>query len=164
MKLYKEESDALRLIVNNVFSVDIYEKSRQRDIVDARHIYSKILREKGYGYEAIGGSIGKNHATIVHYINNIDSILTYDKPLRDKYMECKILFHKDRESISEELKKDVDMYMTIVRLKGEIQELKSSKKKLLDIFVDYIEEYEKKRGYLPSIYDFRNTILPLFDV
>lgn len=164
MKLYKEESNSLRDIVNNVFSVDIYSKSRQREIVDARHVYSKILREKGYGYQSIGDSIKKNHATIVHYVKNIDSILTYDSSLRDKYMECKVLFHKDREYASKESSKDVDMYMTIVRLRGELQDSISNKKKLLDSFVDYIEQYEKQRGYLPSIYDFRNTILPLFDV
>jgi hypothetical protein len=164
MKLYKEEAEVLISIVNSVFSVDIYEKNRRRDIVDARQIYSKILREKGYGYEAIGSSIKKTHGTIIHYMKNIDSILTYDKNLRDMYMQCKVLFHKDRESISDELKKDVDMYMTIVRLRGELQESISNKKKVLDNFVDYIEQYEKQRGYLPSVYDYRNTILPLFDV
>lgn len=164
MKLYKEEADSLIDIVNDVFSVDVYAKSRQRDIIDARYIYSKILRDRGYSYQSIGDSIKKNHATIIHYMKNVDSILTYDKSLRDKYMKCRILFNKDRESISEELKKDVDMYMTIVRLRGELQDSISNKKKVLDNFVTYIEEYEKQRGYLPSIYEYRNTILPLFDV
>jgi hypothetical protein len=164
MKLYKEEIDSLKQIVNDVFLVDICANNRRRDVVDARHIYSKILREKGYGYESIGSSIKKNHATIVHYIKNIDSILTYDKQLRDKYMTCKILFYKDREAITNELRKDVDIYMTVIRLRGELHKAISDKNNVINNFMNYIEEYEKLRGHLPSIDDYRSTILPKFDV
>jgi hypothetical protein len=164
MKLHKEEADALTEIVNSVFLVDIFSNNRKRNIVDARHVYSKILREKKYTYEAIGDSIKKNHATIVHYIKNIDSILTYDKGLRDKYMTCKVLFYKDREAITNELKKDIDIYMTVIRLRGELHQAISNKNKVLNDFVDYIERYEKLRGRLPSVDDYRNIILPLFDV
>jgi CO dehydrogenase/acetyl-CoA synthase beta subunit len=164
MKLYEEEVKALTEIVNDVFLVDIIAKSSKRDVVDARQIYSKILREKGYGYESIGRSIKKNHATVVHYIKNIDSLLTYDKQLRDKYMTCKVLFYKDREAITNELRKDVDIYMTVIRLRGELQQAVSNKSKVLNEFVSYIERYEKLRGRLPGIDDYRSTILPLFDV
>lgn len=164
MRLYKEESDSLKEIVDSVFSVDIFSDNRRRNVIDARHVYSKILREKGYSYESIGSSIKKNHATIIHYVKNIDSILKYDKSLSEKYFTCKLLFSKDRESILNELNKDADIYATVVRLRKELQKAVSESKNILSNFVNYIEEYEKLNGNPPSINDYRSVILPKFDV
>ena len=163
MRLYKEEMDVLKQIINDVFLVDINDNSRFRNLVDAKRVYSKILRDMGCSYPSIGSSIGKNHATVMHYIKTIDTILTYDANVRNKYIACKNIFVEKKDSVFDELKKDVDVYVTVVRLKNELQEAVSSRSKVLCDFVDYIEQYEKKKGSLPSIYDYRNTILPLFN-
>lgn len=162
-KLVEEEIIELKRIVDDVFYVELDGKNRKRDVVDARKVYSKILKEAGYSYELIGKTINKDHATILYYIRNLDSILMYDKILRDKYIACKNSFIKESESVSEQIKKDIDIYVTVVRLTNELQEALSSKNKMLNEFVNYIEEYEKKKGFLPSIYEFKHTILPLFN-
>ena len=63
MKSEKEEIiseiEKLKAIVSDVFMLDISDGSRARDFVDARKIYSKILRERGYGYAFIANTIGK---------------------------------------------------------------------------------------------------------
>jgi hypothetical protein len=163
MQSRQEEIDELKRIVNDIFLVDLEVISRKRDVVDARKVYSKILRDNGYSYDLIGKTLGKDHATIIHYIKNIEYILSYDKIIIDKYVACKNVFITTRKSIKEQIEKDVDIYVTVVRLTSELQDAVSSKKKVLNDFVDYIEEYEKQRGYLPSIYDYRHTILPLFN-
>ena len=163
MRLYKEEMDVLKQIINDVFLVDINENRRLRNLVDAKRVYSKMLRDMGCSYPSIGKSIGKNHATIMHYIKTIDTIMMYDADIRNKYIACKNIFVEKKDSVFDELKKDVDVYVTVVRLKNELQEAVSSKNESLSNFVDYIEQYEKKKGSLPSIYDYRNTILPLFN-
>ena len=158
MQIGQEE---LKRIVNDTFLVDIEIESRKRDVVDARKVYSKILRDSGYSYESIGNTINKNHATIMHYVKTIEHLMSYDQILRNKYVACKNVFIKNKKSILDQIKKDVDIYVTVVRLTNELQEATSNK--ILYDFVDYIEEYEKQRGYLPSIYDYRHTILPLFN-
>ena len=163
MQSRQEEIDELKKIVNDVFLVDIEVKNRKRGVVDARKVYSKILRDNGYSYELIGETIEKDHATIIHYVKNIEYLLSYDRILREKYVACKNVFIKKRKSIKDQVKKDVDIYVTVVRLTNELQEAISSNNRLLSEFVDYIEEYEKQKGYLPSIYDYRHTILPLFN-
>ena len=163
MRLYNEEMEVLKKIVNDVFLVDINENRRLRNLVDAKKVYSKILRDMGCSYQSIGNSINKNHVTIMHYMNTIESIMTYDADIRNKYIACKNVFVDKKDSVFDELKKDVDVYVTVVRLKNELQEAVSSKNESLSNFVDYIEQYEKKKGSLPSIYDYRNTILPLFN-
>jgi hypothetical protein len=163
MQSRQEEIDELKRIVNDIFLVDLEVKNRKRNVVDARKVYSKILRDNGYSYDLIGETLGKDHATIIHYIKNVEYILSYDKMLIDKYIACKSVFVKTRKSIKEQIKKDVDIYVTVIRLASELQDAVSSKKKVLNNFVDYIEEYEKRNGFLPSIYDYRHTILPLFN-
>jgi hypothetical protein len=76
---------------------------------------------------------------------------------------CKNVFITTRKSIKEQIEKDVDIYVTVVRLTSELQEAVAIRKKILDDFVDYIEQYKNKNGCLPSIKDYRHTILPLFN-
>jgi hypothetical protein len=159
----EEEIKELKRIVNEVFLVDLDAPNRKRGVVDARKVYSKILRDNGYSYDLIGETIYKNHATIIHYIRNVEYILTYDRNLRDKYIACKNIFVKKKKSVSEQVRKDADIYVTVVRLTNELQEAISSRDKILDDFIDYIENFEKKAGYFLSSYDLKKHILPLFN-
>lgn len=153
----------LKRIVKEIFLIDVDTQSRKRDVVDARRIYSKILREEGFSFEFIGESVGKDHATIIHYTKSIDTILTHDKALRDRYIACKEMYVKSRGSIIEDMKKDIDAYVTIIRLKNELHEVMYLRDKILDKFVDCIEDYEKKYGYMPSVYECRKKLIPLFN-
>jgi len=158
------EMAQLKEIVNNVFAVDLLETNRKRDLVDARTVYSKVLRERGYTFETIAKSINRDHATVIHYMKSIDSLITYDKGIRDKYIYCKNLFLDDKGPlVIESRKKDVDMFVTIIRLNQELQDAIREKKEILTKFVDYIEQYEKTTGYTPTIQDYRRNILPKFN-
>ena len=96
-KLYFKK---IREVVNYIFGVDIMTKSRKRNVVNARMIYSKILREKHLSYNIIGKSILKNHASIIHYTKSIDWLLAYDKPLLEKYKNCVELLNDNDASYS----------------------------------------------------------------
>jgi len=163
MQPIQEEIDGLKKIVNDVFLVDLQVKDRRRDVVDARKVYSKILRDNGCSYELIGNTIGKDHATIIHYVKNIEYLLTYDRILIEKYVACKNVFIKKKKSIKEQTKKDIDIYVTVVRLTNELQEAIAIKEKLLDEFFDYIREYEEITGRLPNSHECKHHILPLFN-
>jgi len=163
MQSRQEEIDELKKIVNDIFLVDIEVKNSKRGVVDARKVYSKILRDSGYSYELIGETINKDHATIIHYVKNIEYLLSYDRLLRDKYVACKNVFIKKRKSIKEQVKKDVDIYVTVVRLANELQDALAVKEKLLDEFFNYIEDHEKRTGRLPNSYECKHHILPLFN-
>jgi hypothetical protein len=155
--------EELKKIVNDVFLIDLMSSRRERTIVDARKVYSKILRDEGISLESIGKSINKNHATVIHYIKDLHSILSYDKELRDKYIACKNVFIKKRKPISHQIKKDADVYATVIRLTNELQEALDSKGKVLHDFVNYLESYEKTTGHFPNLYDLRKHMIPLFN-
>ena len=80
--------ESLKQIVNEIFSIDIDSKRRKRSAVDGRKVYAKILRDLGYAYEHIGSTIDKDHATIIHYVNNIENLLEFDSTFKRKYNIC----------------------------------------------------------------------------
>ena len=73
---------ALIAIVNDEFEVDITDKTRKRPVVIARKAFSFILRESNLSLAGIGGYMGKDHATVIHYLRDIDFIicLLYTSP------------------------------------------------------------------------------------
>ena len=88
----------LRSIVNKVCRVNVLSKKRNREIVNARMIYSKILRDRKYSYVDIGMSLLKNHASVIHYCKSVNWLLKYDNNLQIKYEKCLELFScKDEE-------------------------------------------------------------------
>lgn len=59
--------------------------ARLKEHVEARGIYSIIMREYGFTYEQIGNSIKKSHATILSNKTTIENSLEVDKSLQLKY-------------------------------------------------------------------------------
>tara|TARA_R100000742_G_C4269778_1_gene88346 strand:- start:416 stop:811 length:396 start_codon:yes stop_codon:yes gene_type:complete len=117
---YLKESDTRKIkkvkqIVNNVFSVDVLLKSRKRKYVNARMVYSKILREQNFTYYHIGLSLLKNHASILHYVKSIDWILSYDKKLLKKYEQCLDLLDEQGEDYLELTK--AELILLVKKLK-----------------------------------------------
>lgn len=92
MKQIEPEMLQLKKIINHKFGLDINVDTRKRDFVNARLVYAKILRERGYTFEAIARSINKDHATIIYYVRCAMHIFMQDRFLEKKYSECRGLF------------------------------------------------------------------------
>lgn len=90
-KMY-EEINFLKVIVNEEFKVDLMVKSRQGEFVQARMVFSKILFDKGYSYSEIGRQCNKDHALIMHYIDNFQWDYEHDDKFREQYTKCCDLF------------------------------------------------------------------------
>jgi len=103
MEIQINEIDELKYIINKIFGVNVMKNSRQRDVVDSRLIYSKILRDRKYTLKSIGRSICKDHTTILHYLNQVDHFIKHDGILAEKYITCRNMFLHDKPSISEKL-------------------------------------------------------------
>ena len=73
-----EQIRYLRQVVSNEFQLDVTSKTRTRNHVDARLVYSYILRNRGASLQRIAKSINKNHATILYLLKNAPSYLKQD--------------------------------------------------------------------------------------
>ena len=67
-----------------VSKFDVRSKCRDRELVDARAVYSKLCKEfTRMSLEEIGNSISKHHSTITHYCTHVVTITD----VRAKYSE-----------------------------------------------------------------------------
>ena len=74
-----------RKIVEMITGVDILQKNRIRNVVEARMIYALLLREIGHSLSSIGSTLGKDHTTIIHYVKTLRSLLDIDKDLLTQF-------------------------------------------------------------------------------
>lgn len=108
--------EKLKEIVSKVFETNINIKTRKRNNVEARMIFSKILREDGNTFESIGKAINKDHSTIVYYVNQASVLIKQSIELSDKYLECKNCYIDNLDVVLPQMKYD--------EIKNEVLELK----------------------------------------
>ena len=60
-------------VVNNVCGLNINDNTRQRDYIYARTMYYGLARKYTfYSLKVIGESVGRDHATVLHALRNLD--------------------------------------------------------------------------------------------
>ena len=89
-------------------------KSRKRNIVEARQLFCKLMRDYGYTYEAIGDSIGVGHPTVLYHCRNYEYIRKASPELKD--LEKNVL-NDLNEDDQEIIKSKINFF------KGEIKKL-----------------------------------------
>jgi hypothetical protein len=122
----------LRIIIETLLKVDVTKKSRTRNVVDARYIYTKILRDRGHTCTAIAREIGKDHTTVVHYTNKMSDLLSREVLLAEKYILCKMELQKENP-VAEE-----DLSDRIISLKEDNERLILERKKFNSMYEKYI--------------------------
>lgn len=152
--------DSLKTIINEIFFVNIDDSSRKRAIVDSRRAYSRILRDLGFSYEYIGDSLGRDHATIIHYVKSINDLLEYDSIFERKFILAKKQFLSENEQL--EVKPKEDVYTTLVKLEQRLENALLEKREIIYKFTKYLEEHEEKIGHKSYVDYCKQNILPLF--
>ena len=74
----------LKKAIQEITGVDINEVSRKREIIEARAVYYKILKQidKKKSLKSIGASVGKDHATVLHSLKNYDMFEQFNPTLK----------------------------------------------------------------------------------
>jgi hypothetical protein len=61
-------------------NIDVKDNSRKRDVVYARAIFTKLLRDAHLmPYQKIGDYLGKNHCTMMHSYKLFDTVQNYER-------------------------------------------------------------------------------------
>lgn len=125
------EMNSLKEIISSTTGTDIMNKNRYRNIVDARIVFSKIIRERGYTYSSIARYLSKDHSTIIHYICECNHLIETNDKIMETYINCRNLFLKDKNALLTYTDKDAVKEMVI--LKMDIEKLIVKNNKLKDI-------------------------------
>lgn len=122
----------LKQIVEDVFELSLMNKKRLMSLVDARMIFSKILRDRGHTFVSIAKFLKKDHTTIMNYMNKVVYLLKQDDRLFENYMICKNLFLENRDELIDEIK-DKDLHMKIARVNIQLDKLISERNQVFEM-------------------------------
>ncbi len=100
-------SKLVKEIVEDYYKLKIDSKTRQRKYIEARAVYYKLLRENSrMSLQAIGNTMKRDHATVLHSLRQIKDWLEYDKELKRDYNTINSRL-QDAMRLNPELFKDV---------------------------------------------------------
>ena len=116
--------NTLKELIHELLNIDIMKKTRQRDVVDARKIYSTILHTQGQGVTHISKTLRKNHATIIHYIKDSAILLLMDKKYKHNYTCVLDAFTRKMEGGEIVLMTRLELEHEIARLREENYNIK----------------------------------------
>jgi|TARA_R110000796_G_scaffold3472_3_gene13518 hypothetical protein len=85
MEKLDEETRRLKKITEKAYGVHLSSNRRTRDNVDAKRVFSLIMKERGYGCSQIGRMLDKTHATVLHYWRTSPGFIDSDIQLAEKY-------------------------------------------------------------------------------
>lgn len=109
--------------------------ARLKEQVEARGIYSIIMREYGFTYEQIGNSIKKSHATILSNKTTIENSLEVDKSLQLKYYRI----------LSDVNSKAPLVYLAKLERLNQIEAKINQTKDMLDYLYDEVLKIKKEK-------------------
>ena len=131
LEFTKERDEKIQSEVCSRYGLEwsaILSRSRVRQVVDARRLYSGILRNVfRLTFQEIGDILNKNHATILHNINQHDTFVRILKSYKKNY-----------EEIERALMLDDNYY---------IHEVKEVERKMEDLSKRLDELIERKNNY-----------------
>ena len=119
----RSDIEVVRNIVEMVTGVNIHAKSRKRTIVEARMVYSAILREAGYSLPFIADTLKKDHTTIIHYLRLVKDLSETDNQVMRRYLRCRELFILEKQPVN--LVNPTDYKSEVERLKTRIEIMKA---------------------------------------
>lgn len=145
------EMDLLKNIVEDAFNVNLTKQRRNRDIVDCRKIFSKILRERGHTFKSIGNYLNKDHSTIIHYSDEASNLINTDNKILELYITCRDKFLDNTEPIVSRTNRNLER--EILSLQSQVNELLLQREE--------IKNKEKKYERLSEIINLINNRTPI---
>lgn len=128
--------------MDSFFGFSLSDKSRKREVVEARMMYTKIMkRYTKLSLTAIGKAIGKDHATIIHYLNNFTWLKKTDASFSTKFDLLTEMYDEFRTTWLEDI--DYEDDRKVFFLEKTVAALKEQK--------DRYEKYLKKIERIDSI-------------
>lgn len=98
-----ENLEVLRNLIIKNFNVDPIDKSRVRNIVDCKKIFSLIAYKevKGFSYTPVAKYLGYNHATLIHHVKSAKDLYQYDARFREMYSQIESQFFIANKDVAE---------------------------------------------------------------
>jgi len=136
--------ELIKKIVDQYFDINIKRNTRKREYVEARAFYYKFCRlYTKDSLNAIGITMGRDHACVINALDRLDGWLTYDKRIIAYYSELDRLIKEGLKDINEDY-----TYASVEKLfEVRYTEVSKKYKELLNRYnflISEIKEYDQK--------------------
>jgi len=134
--------------------IDVDIISRKRNFVEVRALYYKLLRDiLGMTLHSIADTVNKDHATVLHSLNNFDNWSSYSEDLRRHYTNVMyMIYHYEYNSMEDiELSKlrynNILLDFKVKELTDHINEMKKPVNNRLYALMDKIPYHKEELVY-----------------
>lgn len=135
-----------RDIVEQYYGIDIGKVTRVREYVEARSMFFKLLRDNTrLTFRDIGESVGKDHASVVHCIKQLEYDMEFDSGLHSKYSKITAIYNESLEEDMEGTQSLVEITISYNRLKESYKLLSKNYQMLMKRHKEIIDEREKRK-------------------
>ena len=135
-------------IVDQYFELKINTPTRKRPYVEARAVYYKLCKEfTNLTLEGIGWDFGKNHATVLHGIRQLDNWMKQDSRIKNNY---KILKNKVFSIEQEEegiLELNESIILKDATLKEQVKHLQETNEQLTKELNEITEKHNRREKF-----------------
>lgn len=159
----------LAKIIDQSLNVDIKTPCRKRETVNGRMIYYKILNELKFGCSAIGKSLGKNHATVLHGLKQFGDLWVTEKQLREEYYLIKEMFFNESNLDAHESYSRKELFKSVKYLENENKSLTLEVERLnnrlnsRNKFSDTIEILERRHLSLDQLNKINSKLIHIIN-
>ena len=144
-----EQLELLRNLIIRHLKQDAKDKSRVREVVDAKKIFCLIAfyEVKGFRYVQVGKFLNMNHATIVHHVKSAKDLFKFDPYFRENYKLIENnFFMENQEVLITDIESEINILLfKLGKLKDKREEYlnkKEEQKKLAQFKTDDIVRTE----------------------
>lgn len=134
-------------IVDQYFELKINTPTRKRPYIEARAVYYKLCREfTNLTLENIGWDFGKNHATVLNGIRQLDNWIKQDSRIKNNYkiLKSKIFNIEQDEEVIEINEGLVLRYAT---LKQQVKNLQEANQELSKQLQEITEKHNRREKF-----------------
>lgn len=134
-------------IVDQYFELKINTPTRKRPYIEARATYYKLCREfTNLTLENIGWDFGKNHATVLNGIRQLDNWMNHDSRIKNNYkiLKSKIFNIEQEEEVIEINEGLVLRYAT---LKQQVKNLQEANQELSKQLQEITEKHNRREKF-----------------
>jgi len=140
--------EMIREFVEDYYGLVISVRTRKQETIKARFMYYKLVRSNTkLSLDAIGKSLGYDHASVMHGVKQMNSWIAIDRMLKNDY---RVLQNKinNVNNIAEDIEEDTTaLVLEYAKLKELVKELSFERDEILNQHRTLLEKHNKRERF-----------------
>ena len=142
-------ADEILTICTKYYNLDLHEKTRKREYVDARQMFFYLVRDfcDVLTLEYIGKKLNKDHATVIHSLEQVENFIENNCVIRENYVNLVKIIESETNFKNVSYSNYRKRNREIVEIASDLQQLETTQlNEFKEIFNNYLKSIEWKQS------------------